>query len=318
MSDTEGNEPAPKPRPGQRNPGASLQQKLRNHAKATGEEVALVLTRYVIERFLYRLSLAPDRDRFILRGATLFPLWTADPHRATRDIDLLASGDSTPEAMRAMLTAVCAQDVPEDGIAFLPETLHLEARFEGRVYRGLHVEMMTALGTARPRLEIDIAFGEAVVPPPQEVELPVLLGMPAPRLWTYQRETVVAEKCEAMVSLGIPNTRMKDFYDLWVLSRTFPFEGPRLCDALRATFTRRHTGFPAGGLPAALTEAFIEDATKERQWRGFVGKTALRKEADALPQVIAALRAFLQPPLEALAERRPFDRHWSPDGHWHA
>ena len=195
----------PKKRPGERNPGASLQQKLRNYAKATGDDVSLILTRYINERFLYRLSISNYRDRFILRGATLFTMWNADTHRPTRDIDLLASGDSSPIAMKQILANICAQPVDADGVAYLQEAIRIDERVTGRVYRGLHVEMMTTLGTARQRLEIDIAFGEAVTPPPLELNLPVLLGMPAPRLRTYQRETVIAEKCEAMVSLGIPN-----------------------------------------------------------------------------------------------------------------
>ena len=124
--------------------------------------------------------------------------------------------------------------------------------------------MAALLSTAHLRLEIDIAFGEAMVPPPLEVDLPVLLALPAPRLFAYQRETAIAEKCEALVSLGIPNTRMKDFYDLWYLSRTTAFDGPVLRAALQATFTRRQTPFPADGLPAALTDAFTTDPTKRR------------------------------------------------------
>jgi len=295
----------------------SLKQKLRNHAKATGDDVALILTRYVNERFLYRLSVSPHRDKFILRGATLFSLWNPEPHRATRDIDLLASGDLSPEAMQVMMTEICRQPVPPDGVGFLPDTLRIEARAEARVYQGLHLEMITTLGTARPRLEIDIAVGEAVIPPPVDVEMPVLLGMPPPRLRAYQKETAVAEKCEALVSLGIPNTRMKDFYDLWYLSRAFPFHGPILSDALHATFTRRGTPFPASGLPPALTAEFADAPLKTSQWNAFQRKNRLTTEAAALPQLIAELRAFLHPPLHSLADNRPFPQIWTPPGPWH-
>ena len=228
----------------------------------------------------------------------------------------MASGESSADALREILSHICTQAVEGDGVSFLLETLHIEERSEGRVYQGLHIEMTATLGTARPRLESDIAFGEAVTPPPQEVELPVLLGMPAPRLRAYMRETALAEKCEAMVSLGIANTRMKDFYDLWYLSRTFAFNGTLLTEALRATFTRRGTAFPAEGLPLALTSEFREDPLKQRQWQAFVGKNVLQQEPTALPLLIEALRAFLQPPLAALAEGRMFDRHWSPEGQW--
>ena len=201
-------------------------------------------------------------------------------------------------------------------MTFLPETLHLEARSQGRAYPGFHLELTATLGTARPRLEIDLAVGEAVVPPPVDVELPVLLALPPPRLRAYQKETAAAEKCEALVSLGLPNTRLKDFYDLWHLSRTHPFAGALLCDALQATFTRRQTAYPAHGLPAALTAEFADDPLKNRQWTAFRGKTRLTLPAPALPEVIARLRAFLQPPLQALSENRPFPLIWSPGGFW--
>lgn len=199
---------APKKRQGERNPAASLQQKLRNHAKATGDDGALVLARYINERFLYRLSVSPYRDRFILRGATLFTVWDAEPHRATRDIDLMAIGDSSPEALRRIMEAICSQSVEEDGVVFLPETLNIEVSMERRAYQGLHLEMAATLSTARLRLEIDIAIGEAVSPAPEEVDMPVLLGKPPIRLRAYRRETVIAEKCQALVSLGATNTRM--------------------------------------------------------------------------------------------------------------
>ena len=305
-----------KKRQGERNLEASLQQRLRNHAKITGDDVALILIRYINERFLYRLSLSPDRDRFILRGATLFTLWNPEPHRATRDLDLMASGETSSEAIRRIITTACGIPVDPDGVSFLPETMHLETRTEGRAYQGFHLEMMATLGTARPRLEIDIAVGEAVVPPPLEIDLPVLLSMPSPRMQAYQKETTVAEKCEALVSLGLPNTRMKDFYDLWYLCRTFPFSGTLLADSLQATFTRRNTQFPGHGLPTALTTEFAGDPLKNRQWNAFLGKSHLAKQAPILSPVVACLREFLQPPLEALADNKPFARHWSPEAKW--
>ncbi len=306
-----------KQRPGERNPSASLQQKLRNHAKATGEEVALVLIRYLNERFLYRLSCSPYRDRFVLRGATLFTIWDKEPHRATRDIDLLAIGDNSATAMRQMVEAICAQSVEtDDGITFLPDTLHLEERIEGRIYQGLHLEMAARLGTAQLRLEIDIAFGEAVAPPAEVVELPALLDKPAPRLRAYQKETAIAEKCQELVSLGLINTRMRAFFDLWYLSRAYAFDGMRLLAALQATFTRRETAYPADGLPLALTDMFANDTLKQKQWRAFLGKSPLRKGVAELAPVITQIRAFLQPPLRALATGTTFRLLWSPEAGW--
>ncbi|MCX6381044.1 MAG: nucleotidyl transferase AbiEii/AbiGii toxin family protein [Armatimonadetes bacterium] len=311
------NPPEHKRPQGERNPGASLQQKLRNYARSTGEDTALVLIRYLNERFLYRLACSPYRDRFVLRGATLFTIWDSEPHRATRDIDLLATGDNSPIALRKIIEAVCVQPVEEDEVVFLPDTLHIEELSEGRIYQGLHLEMGATLGTARLRLEIDIAFGEAAAPPPEEVDLPALLGKPAPRLRAYQKETVIAEKCQALVNLGMVNTRMKDFYDLWYLSSAYSFEGTRLCAALHATFTRRETAYPTEGLPFALTDSFSNDALKQRQWSAFLGKTALRKGAGDLFSVIQQIRGFLQPPLQALANGEAgFALRWSPERGW--
>ncbi len=307
--------------PGKRHRASAIRarccsKKLRMIAKAHGEDVALVLVRYLNERFLYRLSVSPYKSLFVLRGATLFTVWNAEPHRATRDIDLLATGDSSPDALRRIVEAVCAQPVEEDGILFLPDTLHIEERAEGRIYQGLHLEMTALLATARLRLEIDIAFGEAVVPAALEVELPSLLDKPTPRLRAYQKETAIAEKCQALVTLGMTNTRMKDFYDLWYLSRAFVFDGALLADALQATFTHRKTAYPANGLPLALSEAFVRNTQKQQQWRAFLGKAVLRRGVAELEPVIEQIRSFLQPPLNALADESAFALHWSPEDNW--
>lgn len=305
-----------KKKQGERNPGASIQQRLRNHAQATGEDTVLILARYIIERFLYRLSQSPYQERFVLRGATLFSVWTASLHRPTRDVDLLATGESSAEAMAPLFQDICATVVPEDGVLFLPETLRIEERSEGRVYQGLHVEVTAALGSARPRLEIDVAFGEVITPGPQEVEVPTLLSQPRPRLRAYPRETVLAEKTEALVSLGINNTRLKDFFDLWYISATFPVDGRLLTQALSATFTRRQTAFPEAGLPMALTDRFYKDETKQSQWKKFRGKVEGSPEGTELEALIRALQAFLVPPLEALALGKPFSYSWRPGDGW--
>jgi predicted nucleotidyltransferase component of viral defense system len=305
-----------KMRQGDRNPGASVQQKLRNRAKATGENVALLLIRYINERFLYRLSVSQLRNRFILRGATLFSVWTGEPHRATRDIDLLSAGDNSSEAMRRSLMEICQQPVQTDGVTFLIETLTIEERVTERIYPGLHVEITAALGTARPHLEIDIAFGEATFPLPQEETVPALLDMPAPRLLAYQRETVVAEKCQAMVHLEELNTRMKDFYDIWYLSHIFSFDGRTLVQALQATFERRGEPFPQDGLPIALTDTFAANSDRQRQWISFLRKSELREGGLDMPRLIMELRAFLQPPLQALADGDTFDCIWTPGQAW--
>ncbi|WP_395089807.1 nucleotidyl transferase AbiEii/AbiGii toxin family protein [Armatimonas sp.] len=301
---------------GERNPGASVQAKLKNHRASTGEDMALVLLRYVIERFLYRLSLSPYRDRFVLRGAALFSVWVPGGHRPTGDLDMLGVGESTAETLKQQFLEICAIPVEEDGLVFLPETFRIEERSEGRVYQGLYIEIVARLGTALPRLEVDISFGEAITPGPEEIELPTLLGLPRPRLRAYPRETVVAEKTEALVKLGMGNTRLKDFFDLWYLSSAFSFDGPTLAAALKATFTRRDTPFPDGGLPIALTDEFASDPIKQRQWAAFRKKLTDDTTPTSLEALLTPLRIFLQPLLATLAEERPFTAHWNPGGPW--
>lgn len=321
---------------GERNPGASVLQKLKNHARSAGEEMTVVLSLYIIQRFLYRLSQSRHRNRFILRGATLFSVWSDLPHRPTRDVDLLATGENSPSVMGALFREICSVPVPEDGVSFLMDTLSITERKEGRVYPGLHLEVTAALGTARPRLEIDIAVGEAVTPAPQEAEIPALLSLPAPRLLIYPRETAMAEKIEAIVTLGLSNTRLKDFFDLWYISRVFPVSGALLSEALRSTFQRRGTAFPAEGFPAAFTERFYGDSVQQVRWAAFQKKVMGnrgRMERDApsgvsegasvlsissvdLTLLINDLKVFLVPPLAALSCGESFERNWSSQSGW--
>ena len=226
-------------------------------------------------------------------------------------------GDNSVEALKKVMAEICAHPVEEDGVVFLVETLHIEERTEGRAYQGLHLEMGASLGSSRLRLEIDIAFGEAVVPPPMEVELPSVLDKPRARLRAYQKETAIAEKCQAMVSLGMANTRMKDFYDLWYLSKAFSFDGAQLKAALEGTFTRRQTAYPVNGLPIALTDTFAKDTLKKRQWSAFLGKGSVRKGEVELELVTQQIRKFLQPPLGALRNGSEYSHFWEPELGWH-
>jgi hypothetical protein len=162
-------------------------------------------------------------------------------------------------------------------------------------------------------IQVDVGFGDVVTPPPFEIELPTLLEFPAPRLQAYPPETVVAEKFEAMISLGIANSRMKDFYDLWVISRSFRFEGDMLRQAIESTFRRRKTELP-DSTPLALTAGFSADAAKSAQWRAFLSRGRL--PGTPLREVTAALEGFLMPPSEAAAAGKPFDMTWPAGGPW--
>ncbi len=271
--------------------GASVRARLLTLAREKGQSFDLVLTRYATERLLYRLSTTPHRDRFVLKGAMLITTWFDDPHRPTRDLDFLGYGDSAPEPMLAVFREICAID-ENDGIIFNVDALRVELIREELEYGGLRLRTTALLAGARITVVIDIGFGDAIEPGVEEINLPVLLDLPVPRLRAYARETVVAEKFQAMVMLGLANTRMKDFYDIWMLSRNYDFDGERLSRAIAATFERRATAIP-GDLPDALTTAFSTDATKQRQWEAFARDLAA--EVPSLEVIVVDLAGFLMP-----------------------
>ena len=224
---------------------ASVRQRLMNKAREQGEAFDLVLIRYTSERLLYRLSQSAFRDRFVLKGAMLFQLWGGSIHRPTRDLDLLAYGSPSPVDFEQLFREVCEEDVEDDGLNFRAESVHAVRMKEDEEYEGLRLKLQAYLDAARISVQIDVGFGDAVTPGPDEITYPTLLDFPAPTLKAYPRVTVVAEKFQAMVMLGIANSRMKDFYDVWTLARHFAFSGPVLCAAMRATFERRKTVLPS-------------------------------------------------------------------------
>lgn len=283
-----------------RNIAASVRARLLNKARAEKLDFNLLLTRYALERMLYRLSISEQRGQFLLKGALLFDIWFDVPHRPTHDADLLGFGSTEIPHLEKLFREV-SQIAVEDGIAFQADSVKAaEIRKEAN-YAGVRVTLLGLLDNARCPVQIDIGFGDAVTPAPENVQYPVILDdMPQPRLRVYPRYTVVAEKLEAMVKLGILNSRMKDYFDLWVLSRHSDFDGAVLAQAIWATFERRGTDIPPGlphVLPMGLTDEFAQHVQKNMQWAGFLRKNAL--EPMALAAVIEALREFLLPVLSA-------------------
>lgn len=272
-----------------KNVGASVRARLLQLAKANGQSFDLVLTRFALERLLFRLSRSRHAERFVLKGAMLMMSWFDDPHRGTRDLDLLGFGDPSPEPMLATFREILAQEA-DDGVEFDADALRVDRIREELEYGGLRLRTTASISGARINLTIDIGFGDAVEPGAQELDYPSMLDFPRPRLRGYARETVIAEKFQAMVALGRANTRMKDFYDIWILSRSFTFEDDRLPRAIAATFERRGTAIPHE-LPDALTPAFADDPQKQQQWRAFVGDVA--HDPGSLADVIGDLAAFL-------------------------
>ena len=299
------------------NLAASVRQRLLNLARERRDEFQLVLMRYGIERLLYRLSQSPHADAFVLKGAVLFQMWTGQPHRSTLDVDFLATGKENAVApYESIIRTVCGQGVEPDGLVFNPATVQGEAIREEQRYHGVRIHVTAMLGTARVPVQIDIGFGDAITPAADRVQYPSLIGMPTAALAAYPRETVVAEKYEAMVSLGIANSRMKDFYDVLVLARHFEFHGPTLARAIQATFARRGTPVPTDK-PLALTPAFTADASKQAQWSAFVRRGRLTLAVPAFADVIADLDGFLWAPTLAAVTLTPnWTCTWSPATGW--
>jgi len=281
-----------------RNTAASVRAKLLNMARTDKRDFTLVLTRYALERLLYRLSISEHADHFLLKGALLFDLWFDVPFRPTRDMDLLGFGVAEEPHLIAAFSDLCTLEV-DDGIRFDAQSIRAaEIRKEAN-YAGIRVTLLAWIDGARCPVQVDVGYGDAVTPAPESVEYPVMLQeFPAPRLRVYPRYTVVAEKLDAMITLGVANSRMKDYFDLWVLAQHSDFDGAVLRQAIDATLSRRGTGIPPD-VPFGLSDAFATDSQKQMQWQGFLKKNRL--EALSLNQVVADLRKFLMPPLQDLA-----------------
>ena len=274
-----------------RNIGASVRARLLDRARTAKTDFQILLTRYALERLLYRLSVSDLHERFVLKGAMLFAIWRDDPFRPTRDLDLLGSGDTDPATIAASIRSICSIAVPDDGVVFDVAGIEASPIRDDTEY-GVRVRTNATIAGARLPIQIDIGFGDAITPEAVEIVYPVLLDGPAPVLRAYPPETVVAEKVQAIVSLGVANTRMKDFYDLWMIAQTFAFAGPVLRDAVQRTFERRRTSWPEQ-TPAGLSDAFAGE--KDTQWRAFLARDRLGAAPPTLIEVTEDLRAFLLP-----------------------
>jgi len=299
------------------NLSASVLARLRNVAREKNTDYQLILRRYAIERILHRLSISPYRDQFILKGAMLFTAWLEDPFRPTQDLDLLGHGDPATSSIEAVFRAICQTHTEDDGLAFDTDGLKAAPIREDQQYGGVRVKTRAFLGKTRIPVQVDIGFGDAITPAAQELEFPPLLSQGGPLLKAYPKETVVAEKLQAIVALGRANSRMKDFYDLLALSRLFEFDGQTLALAIRATFDRRRTAAPTM-LPDGLSQEFATDQEKQLQWAAFVRREPLLIAAPSLGETIEEITSFAQPPLKAAASGVDYDFRWIDGGPWKA
>jgi predicted nucleotidyltransferase component of viral defense system len=253
-----------------KNTGASIRARLLSLAQSKGEDYQRVLGRYAIERFLYRLGRSPYRDKFALKGATLFTLWTGHTHRPTKDLDLLGRGSSAIGEVETTIRTIC-EIQEEDGLIFDSASIEGAKIKEDDEYDGVRIKLLADLAGARIPMQIDIGFGDAVYPEPELASFPVLLPIEAPLIRAYPREAAIAEKFHAMVVLDIRNSRMKDFYDIWFMANTWIFDMASLRNAIVASFERRGSTTPTG-VPFALTDDFLNDPRKTQQWSAFVNR----------------------------------------------
>jgi hypothetical protein len=299
-----------------KNIDASVRQLLLNQARESGRPFGELVQYFAMERFLYRLSKSPHADKFVLKGALMLAVWKAPMSRPTMDVDMLGRTDNSVEAIAAITKDICQQDAEADGVVFDPSSVNAERITEDAEYEGVRVRFKGNLGTVRITMQLDVGFGDVVIPATEDTDYPVILDLPAPRLHGYSRESTVAEKLEAMVKLGILNSRMKDFFDIWLLSQHFDFDGRVLADAVARTFSTRGTMLPA--MPTALTTEFARNATKLTQWRAFIRKTKISGVPQELEDIIASIAEFLLPVVEAVAGSSRFSRFWQAPGPWRA
>ena len=298
-----------------KNRAASVKQRLVDLAHERKEDAQFVLTRYAAERFLYRLGKSPHREGLVLKGAMLYALWGGPAYRPTRDLDFTGYGKSDVEAVLGRFREILAVTVEDDGLAFVAPSLKAAPIRDEAEYGGLRVTFMAMLGKAKIPMQVDVGFGNDIKPGARDEEYPVLLDDPRPTIRAYPREAVVAEKFHAMVLLGEANTRYKDFYDVFVLSGQFPFDGASLTGAIAATFKRRGMAITTSS-PAALTARFYEDPGRAGQWRAYLVRGGLPGAPADFGAVGESVRRFLGPPWEALGAATAFTLGWQPAGPW--
>lgn len=298
---------------------ASVRQRLLDQSRASGQDFQRLLVRYGIERLLYRLSRTDARNHYVLKGAMLFAAWADAPFRATGDLDLLGFGDDDVDAARTTFADLCEAE-PEasaDGLIFVADSVKVERTREDEDYRGLHVRLEARLKNTRVPILIDIGFGDPVHPAPLDLDYPRLLpDLPPAHIRTYPPESVIAEKFDAIVRFDADTTRLKDHYDIWAISETFPFEAETLTEAVRRTLVGRACAVPAEW-PAGLTPDFAERPDKLAQWRAFLNRSAPTLEPPPFPELIALLRLFLRPVLHGLSAGGEGGRlRWLPGHGW--
>lgn len=294
--------------------GASVRQRLLNRSRETGRPFDELLRFYGMERFLYRLSVSPHSQRFVLKGGLMLLVWRSPWVRPTMDVDLLGHMPNDVGAVASIVREICLHTVEDDGVVFDAESVAAETIAPDREYSGVRARFDGELARAAIPMQVDVGFGDAVVPGDQKVEFPSMLGFPAAVLRGYTRESVIAEKLEAMVKRGRITSRMSDFYDIWLLSRQYEFDGGVLSAAIGRTFVNRGTEIPPS--PATLTDEFAHSEAKQAQWRAFLTEGRVDHAPSMFPEVVAGIASFLGPVIDAILTTGRLEGRWVPPGPW--
>ncbi|MDP8240714.1 MAG: nucleotidyl transferase AbiEii/AbiGii toxin family protein [Candidatus Hatepunaea meridiana] len=293
---------------------ASIHQRLLNKARATKRPFNEVLQYFAMERFLYRLSRSIHVDLFVLKGALMMRVWNASLYRPTMDIDLLGRTDNNIQMLTGIIQDILGTEVESDGLSFDPNSIVCGTIKEDADYEGVRIRFRGTLGNIKVVLQLDIGFGDVIIPKATQEYFPTILDFSVPLLFSYSRESTIAEKFAAMVQLGSMNSRMKDFFDIWLLSRQFDFDGSTLSEAIRSTFHQRHIEIPVE--PFSFTKAFYTDTTKIAQWQSFVTKNKIDTVSLDFESIVKAAAIFLEPIVSNLSAEKLFQDSWKAPGPW--
>ena len=279
----------------------SVHQRILNKSRETSRPFNELLQYYTLERFLYRLSESEYGDMFILKGALLLTVWGIPESRPTKDIDLLGTTDNTIENIIRIVKKICTTMVVNDGLSFNETSAVGELIAEDAEYEGVRVHIKGNLGSIRVSLNVDIGFGDVIFPKAEVLHYSSMLGFPEPEFRGYSKESVISEKFEAMVKLGVLNSRMKDFYDIWVLSRQFDFDYYILAESISRTFTNRNTDIPLE--IESIIQVIGSEPLKKKQWVGFLQKNRLDNAPKEFINVLNDIKVFLSRPLEIINKK---------------
>ena len=297
------------------NLAASVNQRLLNLRNLRKEDFQIILNRYGLERFLYRLSESPFADRLILKGAFSFELWGQQFYRPTRDADFVGFFEPSAEEIRRVFIQVCHQDVEPDGLLFNPESVSAEAIRGQNAMGGLRVQLTAYLARIRIHLQFDVVIGEPMTTMPRKMKFPALLSFPPPRILVYPKELTVADKFHALCKQGMLNSRIKDYYDIFQLALHFAFKGTELKSCIQMIFKQEKFAIPSG-IPDALSDEFGQSPEKKLLWKQFLIRIAKDSLSSELGCVIECIRDLVLPPAKAAAEDTKFDLLWPAGGPW--